>query len=73
MDETQFAAAIEGTIEMRDANVRQVQNGFIINAQNRWLDPITKSVKVQRTSEAVAASTADAATALSGFLATGTL
>lgn len=71
MDEKQFLAATEGTVEQRDVNVRQITNGFVLAGQVRYLDPNTTTVKVSVQSEAVATGADTALEAAHNFLTTG--
>lgn len=71
MDETQFAQAIAGTAEERDVSARAVANGYVMQGVRRFLDPVTRAVKLQQNMEAVAADATEAATMLGRFLSAG--
>lgn len=69
--EQQMAALIEGKTEHRDVNVRSVDNGFILTAQRRWLDPATNIAVAQMQSETIAEDHSSAADRVANFLAYG--
>lgn len=71
MDETQFAQAIAGTVEERDVSARAVANGYVMQGVRRFLDPVTRGVKLQQNMEAVAVDANEAATMLGRFLSAG--
>jgi hypothetical protein len=71
MNDEQFQAAIAGTTEQRDAQARQVINGFVLAGNRRFLEP-NGAVRVQQSLEAVADTGDAAGAALARFLTTGT-
>lgn len=71
MDETQFQQATQGTVPMRDVNVRQISNGFVLNGVTRYVDPSSKQAKVALADEAIASSNEDAADMAAKFLKSG--
>jgi hypothetical protein len=73
MNDAQFAEAIAGKVEQRDATIRQVVNGFIVMGNRRFIEPTTKALVLQQPVEAVFSDANGAASALGTFLTTGEL
>jgi hypothetical protein len=55
----------------RDYNSRQVDGGFILNGQTRYVDPDTGGVLASVSCEGIAADAAAAAKSYTNFIATG--
>lgn len=69
----QFAALVDGKTEHRDVvNLRSVDNGYIISAQRRWVDPETGIAVAQLQSETIAEDHTSASARVAHFLANGT-
>jgi hypothetical protein len=73
MTKDEFDAAIEGTTEQRDIQVRQVENGFVLTAHRRWVHTSTGVSKFGLTSEGVAMDTNLLLMNLESFFRTGKL
>ena len=71
MDEQAFQQATQGTVPQRDVNVRQISNGFVIQAVTRYVDPTTKQAKLAIADEAVATSGDDAALMAASYIKSG--
>lgn len=73
MTAEEFAAAIEGTVEQRDVQVRQVSNGFVITANRRWVHADTETNRFGLTVEGVAMDTNLLLMTMEMFFRTGEL
>lgn len=72
MDEEQFAEATKGTTAQYDCNARQVQNGYVLNGQIRYVDNVTGVVRLSKQLEAIASTAEGAGDTLNRFLLNGT-
>lgn len=71
MNTEQFKAATQGTTEQRDAQMRQVSNGFALVGTRRFVEPDTGAARLTQTVEAVAADGPGVVAALTNFVNTG--
>lgn len=72
MDKDQFAAATANTYELRSFTCVQVDNGFKLQGQRRFLNNDTGIASVELSREGVATDTTGALAAIKLFLETGT-
>lgn len=71
MTAEEFAALTENTIELKDLQVRQVFNGYMLSGNRRFLDASTRTEKFSLGAEGVARTPEDLAQAINNFYATG--
>lgn len=71
MNSEQFAAATVDTYELRSVTVIQVDNGYKLQGQRRFLNNATGIAQVQVDREAVAADNATATGCFKSFIDTG--
>lgn len=67
----QLAELVKDCIEHRDVNTRSVDNGYVITAQRRWVDPETNTAIAQLQTETIAEDHSVASERVANFLATG--
>lgn len=74
MTDAELATAIEGTVEMRDLQIRQVGVGqYIFVATRRFTEPENHSTRLSVQYEGVASNDGDAMAAIQRFYSTGQL
>ena len=71
MQDADFQAAIQGTVEQRDVQAREVSNGYVLTGNRRFCEPGTGSSRFGVTMEGVAADRTSVAVAIVNFLGTG--